>query len=137
MAVRLLGKLGYRVDAVGNGLEVIEALRRQSYDLVLMDVQMPEMDGLEATQRIISIWGSMRPWITALTAGAMKENRDECLAAGVDDFLSKPMSIQKLKEALQRSHQSVRNLDNQWLSPEKRPTEGLIQDIEPDAVLIP
>jgi CheY-like chemotaxis protein len=105
MAVRLLGKLGYRVDAVGNGLEVIEALRRQSYDLVLMDVQMPEMDGLEATQRIISIWGSMRPWITALTAGAMKENRDECLAAGVDDFLTKPMSMQKLEESLRRCYQ--------------------------------
>ena len=105
MAVRLLGKLGYRVDAVGNGLEVIEALRRQSYDLVMMDVQMPEMDGLEATQRIISIWGSMRPWITALTAGAMKENRDECLAAGVDDFLTKPMSMQKLEESLRRCYQ--------------------------------
>ena len=137
LAVRMLQKLGYLADAVGNGLEVIEALNRQDYDLVLMDVQMPEMDGLEATRLIISSWGSSRPWITALTAGAMKENRDECLAAGVDDFLSKPMSIQKLKEALQRSHQSVRNLDNQWLSPEKRPTEGLIQDIEPDAVLIP
>jgi signal transduction histidine kinase/DNA-binding response OmpR family regulator len=102
VAVRILERLGYRVDAVGNGLEVLEALYRQSYDIVLMDVQMPEMNGLDATRLIISTWGSDRPWVTALTAGAMKENRIECVEAGVDDFLTKPINIQEVQESLER-----------------------------------
>ncbi len=106
VAIRMLERLGYRLDAVGNGLEVLDALRRQNYDIVLMDVQMPEMNGLDATRRIISLMGSNprtdRPWITALTAGAMKENRDECLAAGVDDFLTKPINVPELEQALKR-----------------------------------
>jgi signal transduction histidine kinase/CheY-like chemotaxis protein len=102
VAIRMLERLGYRLDAVGNGLEVLDALRRQSYDIVLMDVQMPEMNGLDATRRIISNWGIDRPWITALTAGAMKENRDECIEAGVDDFLTKPINVQELEAALKR-----------------------------------
>jgi len=68
----MLERLGYRLDAVGNGLEVLEALHRQTYDIVLMDVQMPEMNGLDATRQIISTSGTDRPWITAPTAGAMK-----------------------------------------------------------------
>ncbi len=72
LAVRLLEMLGYRADLAGHGREVLEALDCQTYDLVLMDVRLPEMDGLEATQRVIQIWGADRPWITALTAGAMK-----------------------------------------------------------------
>ncbi len=106
MAVRLLGKLGYRADAAGNGLEVLAALHRQAYDLVLMDVHMPEMDGLEATRRIISTWGSSRPFIAALTAGVLAENRDECLAAGVDDFLTKPMNMREVEAALERCYRS-------------------------------
>ena len=102
VAIRMLERLGYRLDAVGNGLEVLDALRRQTYDIVLMDVQMPEMNGLDATRRIISTWGTDRPWITALTAGAMKENRDECIDAGVDDFLTKPINVQELEQALKR-----------------------------------
>jgi CheY-like chemotaxis protein len=109
MAIRLLGKLGYRIDAVSNGLEVLEALGRQGYDLVLMDVHMPEMDGLEATRRILSQWLQGRPWITALTAGAMKENRDECMAAGVDDYLTKPIDIAELRNSLERCY-SGRNM---------------------------
>jgi signal transduction histidine kinase/DNA-binding response OmpR family regulator len=102
VAIRMLERLGYRVDAVGNGLEVLDAVRRQTYDIVLMDVQMPEMNGLDATRRIIQTWGPGRPWITALTAGAMKENRDECIEAGVDDFLTKPINVKELEQALQR-----------------------------------
>jgi signal transduction histidine kinase/CheY-like chemotaxis protein len=105
VAVRMLERLGYRPDFVGNGLEVLEALGRQHYDVVLMDVQMPEMNGLDATRQIISTWGQSRPWITALTAGAMKENRDECLTAGVDDFLTKPINVQELQRALERCFQ--------------------------------
>jgi len=105
MAVRLLERLGYRVDAVGNGLEVLEALQRQPYDVVLMDVQMPEMDGLEATRRILSSWtSSERPWLIALTAGAMKENRAECKAAGLDDFLTKPINVRELEIALEHGY---------------------------------
>jgi signal transduction histidine kinase/DNA-binding response OmpR family regulator len=106
VAVRMLERLGYRLDAVGNGLEVLDALQRQHYDIVLMDVQMPEMNGLDATRRIISNGGTNRPWITALTAGAMKENRDECLDAGVDDFLTKPINVQELEQALKRCFDS-------------------------------
>jgi signal transduction histidine kinase/CheY-like chemotaxis protein len=106
VAIRMLERLGYRLDAVSNGLEVLEALSRQTYDIVLMDVQMPEMNGLDATRQIIASSGPQpgvnRPWITALTAGAMKENRDECIAAGVDDFLTKPINIQELEHALKR-----------------------------------
>jgi CheY-like chemotaxis protein len=108
MAVRLLERLGYRLDAVGNGLEVLEALRRQPYDVVLMDVQMPEMDGLEATRCILSTWTSNeRPWLIALTAGAMKENREECKAAGLDDFLTKPMNMRELEMALERGYHKL------------------------------
>jgi signal transduction histidine kinase/DNA-binding response OmpR family regulator len=110
VAVRMLERLGYRLDAVGNGLEVLDALRRQTYDIVLMDVQMPELNGLDATRRIISHWSAeQRPWITALTAGAMKENRDECIEAGVDDFLTKPINVQQLEQALERCFQSRRS----------------------------
>ncbi len=111
VAIRMLERLGYRLDAVGNGLEVLDALRRQTYDIVLMDVQMPEMNGLDATRHIISSFGNKpgtdRPWITALTAGAMKENRDECLAAGVDDFLTKPINVPELEQALKRCYEAV------------------------------
>jgi signal transduction histidine kinase/CheY-like chemotaxis protein len=102
VAVRILERLGYRPDAVSNGLEVLQALRRQTYDIVLMDVQMPEMNGLDATSHIIADLEANRPWIIALTAGAMKENHDECLAAGVDDFLTKPINVQELQESLER-----------------------------------
>ncbi len=88
VATRMLQRLGYSPDVVSNGLEALEAVRRQIFDIVLMDVQMPEMNGLDATRHIIADRYKDRPWITALTAGAMKENRDECIAAGVDDFLN-------------------------------------------------
>jgi signal transduction histidine kinase/CheY-like chemotaxis protein len=102
VAIRMLERLGYRPDAVFNGLEVLQALRRQPYDIVLMDVQMPEMNGLDATRNIIAEWGTNRVWITALTAGAMKEHRDECITAGADDFLTKPINVQDLQSALER-----------------------------------
>jgi signal transduction histidine kinase/CheY-like chemotaxis protein len=112
VAIRMLERMGYRLDAVGNGLEVLEALRRQTYDIVLMDVQMPEMNGLHATRKIISEWGSERPWITALTAGAMKENRDECRDAGVDDFLTKPINVPEVEAALQRCFHKLTEAKN-------------------------
>ncbi len=104
LALRLLEKMGYRADVAGDGLEALQALERQPYDLVLMDVQMPEMDGLEATRRIVERWGdSERPWVVAMTAEAMQGDRERCLAAGMNDYVTKPIRIQELVTALQRT----------------------------------
>lgn len=103
VALHLLQRLGYRADVAGNGLEVLEALRRQTYDVVLMDVQMPEMDGLEATQRICEEWSALdRPYIIAMTANAMQGDRQLCLNAGMDDYLSKPIRIDALRGAFSK-----------------------------------
>jgi PAS domain S-box-containing protein len=100
LALLMLEKLGYGGDVVSNGAEALAALERARYDVVLMDVQMPELDGLEATRRIHERWASERPHIIAVTAGAMSEERDRCLAAGMDDYLSKPIRIEELSAAL-------------------------------------
>jgi CheY-like chemotaxis protein len=103
LALRLLKRLGYRADVADNGLEAIEALRRQPYDAILMDVQMPEMDGLEATRAIVREWKpEQRPRIVALTANVMKEDRDACYEAGMDDYLGKPIRVEELMAALSR-----------------------------------
>jgi signal transduction histidine kinase/FixJ family two-component response regulator len=100
LATLLLERAGYRPDVVGNGLEVLDALERQFYDIVLMDVQMPEMDGLEATRRIKD--RSPAPFIVAVTANAMEGDREMCLAAGVDDYISKPIRLAELNRVLAR-----------------------------------
>ena len=103
LAVAMLERMGYRPDVVANGCEVLEALERQAYDVVLMDVRMPEMDGLEATRRIRATRPPDRqPRIVALTAHALREDRQMCLAAGMDDYLSKPFQPAELKAALRR-----------------------------------
>jgi CheY-like chemotaxis protein len=103
LALRLLERMGYRADVAANGLEAIEALRRQVYDVVLMDVQMPEMDGLEATRSICREWSpEQRPRIIAMTAHAMKEDREACLSAGMDDYISKPIQVEALVRALSK-----------------------------------
>jgi len=99
LALRLLQQMGYRADVAGNGIEAIECVQRQAYDLVLMDVQMPEMDGLEATRRIVAR-GPERPRIVAMTANAMQGDREECLAAGMDDYVTKPIRVDALVAAL-------------------------------------
>ena len=103
VALLLLEKQGIRADVVSNGLEVFEALSRQPYDVVLMDVQMPKMDGLMATRQICQELSlDCRPRIIALTANAMGEDRQMCLDAGMDDYLAKPIQIEELVRALNR-----------------------------------
>ena len=102
MAMLMLKKLGYSADKVSNGLEVLSALEKKSYDLILMDVQMPEMDGLEATMEIRKRWPSNVLKIVALTAHAIAGDREKCLEAGMDDYLCKPINIEDLKETLER-----------------------------------
>jgi CheY-like chemotaxis protein len=106
VALLLLRKLGYEADLAADGLEVLDALQRQPYDLILMDVQMPEMDGLETTRRIRHL-GSLaqQPRIIAMTANAMQGDRAQCLAAGMDDYISKPMRIQDLLAILNSDSQ--------------------------------
>lgn len=104
LALRLLDRLGYRADVAANGVEAIRAIERQPYDLIFMDVQMPEMDGLEATRAICARWpAGGRPRIVAMTANALAEDREACLAAGMDDYLSKPIRVEELIAALSRS----------------------------------
>jgi CheY-like chemotaxis protein len=106
VAFHLLGRLGYETDFAATGREVLKALERESYDVVLMDVQMPDLNGLE-TSRIIreKLPPDSQPWIVALTANAMKGDREACIAAGMNDYLSKPIRFLHLKRALERCGQ--------------------------------
>jgi CheY-like chemotaxis protein len=104
LALRLLSQMGYRADVAANGLEVLQAVKRQPYDVILMDVQMPEMDGLEASRRLCAqLAAPQRPRIIAMTANAMQGDREMCLAAGMDDYLSKPIRVEELVKALSRT----------------------------------
>ena len=101
LAMRLLQQMGYRADLASNGIEAVESVQRQTYDVVLMDVQMPELDGLDATRRICGLLPpGERPRIVAMTANAMQGDREMCLAAGMDDYLTKPIRVDRLVEAL-------------------------------------
>ncbi len=96
---KMLNKLGYEADVVSNGIEVIRALENQTYDVILMDVQMPDMDGLEATRAIRKKWPG-GPMIIAMTASALVGDREKCIAAGMDGYISKPVTIENLSTAL-------------------------------------
>ncbi len=104
VALHMLAAIGLRPDVAANGIEVIDAVSRQTYDVILMDVQMPEMDGLEASRRIIAGQPdpARRPWIIAVTANAVQGDRELCLAAGMDDYISKPIKREQLAVALAR-----------------------------------
>ncbi|TDO22678.1 hybrid sensor histidine kinase/response regulator [Pedobacter duraquae] len=93
IVVKTLKSIGYPCDVVANGLEVLSSIERQPYDLIFMDIQMPEMDGLEATRKIIELYGKSRPIIIAMTAGAYEEDKQKCMEAGMDDYITKPFDF--------------------------------------------
>ena len=103
VGLSVLNKLGYRADIANNGLEVLQALEQKAYDILFLDVQMPEMDGLEAARRICQRWPTeKRPRIIAMTGNALMGDREKCLEAGMDDYISKPVRIGDLQAALER-----------------------------------
>ena len=104
VALRVLERLGYRADLAANGYEVLDALRQQRYDIVFMDIQMPEMDGVEATHEIHQMWAeSERPYIIAMTAHALVGDKEFYLSQGMDDYVSKPIDIENLVRAIKNS----------------------------------
>jgi CheY-like chemotaxis protein len=101
VAARLLGKLGYKADFAANGAEALAALSQQTYDVVLMDVYMPVLDGLGATREICRRFAkSARPRIIAMTGAAMDDERAACFAAGMDDYITKPVAAETLIQSL-------------------------------------
>jgi PAS domain S-box-containing protein len=108
VATRILSQMGYRPDVVQDGVEVLQALERAKYDVILMDIQMPNMDGLEATRQIRKQFtGAKRPWIVAMTANAMDTDRQNCFDAGMDGYLSKPVRIEALEAELVRTSENI------------------------------
>lgn len=102
VAVRMLQKIGYEADIVVNGKEALESLTKKRYHVILMDIQMPEMDGLEATRQIRDTYtAEQQPHIIAMTGHASDEDRQQCLQNGMDDYISKPLKVDALKQALQ------------------------------------
>ncbi len=100
VALAMMDRLGYRADIVANGQEAVEAVQAKPYDVVLMDVQMPVLDGLEATRRIHAQKGAQSPFIVAMTAGALPGDKEKCLAAGMDYYIAKPIRLEALSEVL-------------------------------------
>jgi len=103
VGLKQLSKLGYRADVAANGLEVLESISRIQYDIILMDCHMPEMDGYEATLKIRSHRNHDQIQIIAMTANAMQGDREKCLDAGMNDYISKPVKLEELKSALLRA----------------------------------
>ena len=133
---QLLRHLGYRADVVANGLEAVEALERQDYQVILMDMQMPEMDGLEATRRLRERFrGASAPYIIAMTANALPGDRERCLDAGMNDYVPKPIELEVLDRALvaAREHVAGRRRGDAVLDPARI---GQLRAIDDDASLL-
>ncbi len=108
VALLQLRKLGYQADTANDGVEAVAALQNKRYDIIFMDMQMPRMDGIEATRIILNTAPAKNhPWIIAMTANAMKEDRDKCFAAGMNDYITKPVTLQDLKTALNNAEQAI------------------------------
>lgn len=133
VALQILRRMGYKADLAANGLEVLSALERQPYDLIFMDVQMPEMDGLEATKQIVQRWEKdARPKIIAMTANAMQGDREKCLTIGMDDYISKPIRVEDIKAALElcasQRHNQKKPSSSWAVDPHVLDSLGLLQD---------
>ena len=102
LIIKVLNKLGYKPDLANNGEEVLEMLEKEAYEVVLMDVQMPVLDGISATRRIRSNF-DRQPVIIAMTANAMAEDREECISAGMNDYISKPINMEELVNVLKKT----------------------------------
>ena len=107
LVLRVLNKLGYKAEIANNGIEAVEMFNSSSYDIILMDMQMPEMDGLEATTVIRASSKGKQPHIVAMTANALTEDREKCLLAGMDDYISKPIKIQELINILEKTSKMI------------------------------
>jgi signal transduction histidine kinase/HPt (histidine-containing phosphotransfer) domain-containing protein/BarA-like signal transduction histidine kinase len=130
VGLSVLRKLGYRADLANNGLEVLQALQQRVYDLLFLDVQMPEMDGLEAARQICQRWpAEKRPAIIAMTGNALIGDREKCLAVGMDDYISKPVRVAELQSALERwGPLRSRKSDTSFLSRGKTPGGAEVLD---------
>lgn len=119
VASRMLLRMGYEVDQATNGIEAVEAQRDKGYDLIFMDIQMPEMDGVTATKHIISEFAEDRPRIVAVTAHAMKGDKERYLDAGMDGYISKPVRVERLIEEIEATpcRQSIAVMDGMELAP--------------------
>jgi CheY-like chemotaxis protein len=118
VAQMTLRRLGYECDLATTGLEVIGALARHGYDVIFMDVQMPELDGLEASRRIRAGREAIRPWIVALTANAMHQDRHEAMLAGMNDFISKPFEAGAIEKGLRLAYRNLYPAGLESLEPE-------------------
>ena len=108
--MRILEKLGFEATLANNGQEVLDELIKRMYDIILMDMQMPELDGLETTRIIRKMDNIDQPYIIAMTANAMPEDRDECFAAGMDNYVSKPIKLELLTNALHEGYKAKHNM---------------------------
>jgi CheY-like chemotaxis protein len=102
VAMRMLERLNCRIDLANDGVEAVQMAEKFSYDVIFMDVQMPNLDGLEATRRIRQLASGANAYIVAMTANAMQGDREQCIEAGMDDYVSKPVSPETLTQALER-----------------------------------
>ena len=121
LILKVLEKMGYKADVAANGLEVIDALHNKQYEIIFMDVQMPEMNGLDATKEIRKIWDEAdQPAIIAMTANAMDGDKEMCLEAGMDDYISKPIHVGEVKKALIKYGEKTDN-SVETFEPAKKP----------------
>ena len=112
VATKILNKLGYKPDVANNGKEAVRMVQEKQYDIILMDVRMPEMDGLEAT-RTIRRELAIQPAIIAVTANAIQGDKEECLSAGMDDYISKPIRVEDVKRMLEKWGAKVKSATNE------------------------
>lgn len=127
LGLLLLDRLGYSADVATNGREVLEAIDRASYDVILMDIQMPEMDGLDATRHIRARTDAHQPRIVAMTASTLAQDQGACQAAGMDDFVAKPVRKEELAAALRRAEARVADP----YTPQSAVDNNLVQDVAP------